>query len=122
MNTIEFSHNWNNKLDCTYFTTLRLSDRFQPCEWLIVMFKNAIKGRAVVLDKKALKISSLNGWICGLDTGYGTPETIKILEKMYPGKINDNTTIYLYLLRYESKTERSNRELLERGAQTEMQL
>ena len=122
MKDLDFSYNWNKKLDCTFFTTLRLSNRFEPLDWVLVTLKQSVKGRAVILDKKALKIENLNGWVCGLDTGYSTPETIDVLKKMYPGKITPTTTIYLYLLRYENKQEKEARELKESMAQTALLL
>ena len=110
INSLDFSFNWNNKLDCTFFTTLRLSGRFNVGEWVQVLLKSAHKGRAVVVEKKQLRVSDLNAFICGLDTGYSVPETKQILSKMYPGKITESTTIYLYLCRYEMKAEKQKRE------------
>lgn len=118
--TLDFSYNWNHKLDCDYFTTLRLSDRFQVGEWLLCFLKNASKGRGLVVDKKRLTVGQLNPWVCGLDTGYTVEETKAILKRMHPGKIDDLATIYLYLLRKESKKELDAREKLEADAQKEL--
>lgn len=102
---LEFSHNWNKKLDCDYFTTLRLSNRFQVGEWVAVYEKKRFRGPHLILEKRGMKISQLNPWICGLDTGYTVPETVEILKRMYPGQIEESTEIFLYLLRKQTKAE-----------------
>jgi hypothetical protein len=117
MNTIEFSYNWNNKLNCKYFTTLRLSNRLTVGEWVLVYEKNKCMGLHKVEDKKQLSVKSLNPWICGIDTGYTVEETKRILEKMYPGKITDETTIYWHLLRKPTKEEQAQFENLEKQKQ-----
>ncbi len=100
MNTIEFSYNWNKKLDCDYFTTLRLSDRFSIGEEVIITLKGIYKSRAIIVDKKETKLHKLNSFICGLDTGYNEEQTKAIIQKMYP-KVFDwsSQKIYLYLIR-----------------------
>lgn len=115
-NSLEFSFNWNNKLDCKYFTTLRLSGRFEVGNWVDIWLKHIYKGRGVVVDKRQLKVSQLNQFICGLDTGYSVQETIGILSKMYPEKIALNTSIYLYLIRYETDIEKKERQQAEQTA------
>lgn len=71
MKQLDFSHNWNNKLNCTYFTTLRLSGRFVVGEWVYVFLKGNGLGLHQIADKKELTLPKLNPWICGIDTGYG---------------------------------------------------
>ena len=107
MNTLDFSHNWNNKLDCNVFTTIRLSDRLKVGEWVQVTLNTRSKGQHLVLDKRSLKANQLNEWICFLDTGYSLAETRTILNNMYKnrGGIKDDEVIFLYLLRKPNKKE-----------------
>jgi hypothetical protein len=72
MDTIKFSHNWNNKLDCHAFTTLRRSN-----------------------PRRYAAISDFITWI---DTGYSLDECKGILRKMYPDVI-EQTPFDLVLLR-----------------------
>ncbi|MEZ4925554.1 MAG: hypothetical protein R3A50_04710 [Saprospiraceae bacterium] len=118
MNSLTFSYNWNNKLNCSYFTTLRLSGRFQVGEWVLVYDKNKNLGRHRIEDKKRIKIKQLNSWICGLDSGYTVAETIRVLERMYPNQIKPETEIYLYLVRKPVKEEQKQFEQEEAGRQT----
>lgn len=117
MNTIEFSYNWNSKLNCKYFTTLRLSNRLAVGEWVLVYEKNKCLGLHKVEDKKQLAVKNLNPWICGIDTGYTVEETKRILERMYPGKIFEETVIYWYLIRKPTKEEQSQIEQREKQKQ-----
>ena len=120
MNTLDFSYNWNGKLTCQFFTTLRLSGRLNVGEWLLINLKSKVMGRALVIDKKMIKVGNLTTWICGIDTGYSIDETKAILKRMYPNKINDDTVIYYYLLRYETTKELNDRENVDKSAQKEL--
>ena len=98
--TLEYSFNWNNKLNCNYFTSLRVSEKWMHHTVVILKCKKQFKV-VKLLDAKKLYTSQLNDWICYLDTGYNKIDTLNILGKMYkfdPAK--DNKIIYLYL--YES--------------------
>lgn len=97
-NVLEFSSNWNNKLNSKYFSTLRMSPKWIEQPILIVKFKDKAK-IAKIKDARKIKVSQLNDFICYLDTGYNKEQTIKILEKMYSyDQKVENRTIYLYLI------------------------
>lgn len=86
MEKLEFSTNWNNKLDCKCFTTIRL---FNPTKHFKgnrfdVFLQKKYKAKVEVLSVGVIKIDSLTDYICYLDTGYSKLETIQILNKMYP--------------------------------------
>ena len=86
MQKLEFSTNWNNKLDCKCFTTIRIynpTKHFQGNTFEIFL-KRKYKGKATVMTIGALKLENLTDYICFLDTGYSKIETIEILRKMYP--------------------------------------
>ncbi len=101
MKTLNFSFNWNNKLDCKAFTTLRLSDRFKMGDEVEVLLnKKPIEGRHFVSGIKTLRLEEINTYIAYLDTGYSAGECKEILQKMYKKKNIDWTTqnIYFYLI------------------------
>ena len=85
MKTINFSYNWNNKLDCKSFTTLRLSNRnkYKIGETYSVSIKNQIKKNVVIIDIKTIWLHEINDFIAYLDTGYSKEECINIIKKMY---------------------------------------
>lgn len=96
---LEFSTNWNNKLDCTYFTTLRLSGRFSVGDKIEVWEKKTFKGEAQVVKKIALLLKDISDIMAYLDTGYSAEETRSIIKKIYPKITNwDTTPIYYYLI------------------------
>ena len=98
--TLTFSYNWNNKLDCNSFTTIRLEwpEMYQVGMVKDVQLKGEDKGKAQIMAIKPFYLSQLNEFIARLDTGYGVEECTNIIRRMYP-KVNfDTKRIYLILL------------------------
>lgn len=99
MRTINFTSNFNNKLDCQCFITIR-SDYYNDikvgsiCQ--IALNKNVLYN-AQLLAVKPFKLGSLNEFVSCLDTGYSVAETIAMIRKMYNNKITLNDTMYLLL-------------------------
>ena len=88
MERLEFSTNWNNKLDCKCFSAIRI---YNPTKH----FKNNLfeiylqrkyKGKAVVLGVIKTYLDQLSDYICYLDTGYNKAETVELIQKMYKSK------------------------------------
>jgi hypothetical protein len=101
MEKLEFSTNWDNKLDCKCFTTIRLynpNKHFRGNQFEISL-QNKFKGKATVLGITKAKIHELNDYICYLDTGYSRNETIEILQKMYPKVDFRNQYLCIILLK-----------------------
>ncbi|MBF7093592.1 hypothetical protein IUY40_18840 [Flavobacterium sp. ALJ2] len=99
MDKLEFSANWNNKLDCKCFTTIRLfnpTKHFKGNQFEILLNRK-YKGKAVVLGVVKTEIHKLNDYVCYLDTGYGKEETTAILKKIYP-RINSKNQLFSILL------------------------
>lgn len=100
MEEIEFSTNWNNKLDCKAFTTLRLHNERKykiGCEYAI-RFKGTIIKTAIIEEIKHVTLNSLNPFICFLDTGYSVSEVKEILQKMYPILKTNPNQIFDFIL------------------------
>lgn len=118
---LKFSHNWNNKLDCKVFTTLRIYDgKYSPGHVFEVVLKDSAGdleingtrykklGRASILLSYKVQVKDLTMPICLLDTGYTLIETRKILFTMYKnrkGGFSDHTMMVLAYLQWldESK-------------------
>ena len=112
MDILAFSNNWNNKLGCDFFTTLRLSGRFEKGQRVEIWLGETNLGIAEIRDKRSLKIEHINDFIAGIDTGYPPQETIEILKQMYKGKAVDWDTqpIYLYLVKYTDEVLKARKE------------
>ena len=102
METLDFSYNWNSKLRCRNFTTLRLRNdgKYHKGARFEVSMQGYPKGKAKVVDVKIIKLDQINEWIARLDTGYSAQETKDIIKKMYKDKpcINWETQELLYVL------------------------
>lgn len=82
---IPFSTNWNNKLACSVFTTIRIH---QPNK-----FKLGVKGEVTLRTKElgeveiiglmTVNATDLTEMLCYIDTGYSKKETLQLLEEMY---------------------------------------
>lgn len=98
-NHINFSYNWNNKLDCKAFTTLRLSGRFNVGDEVVINLNHLFVSEAVIIGKKTLLLQDLNDYIAYLDTGYNKDECKKILMRMYPEADLTKQKIHFYLIK-----------------------
>lgn len=104
---LKFSNNWNNKLDCLCFTTIRL---WQP-ERLFTGQKVHVfladkdkwidKGTGIIIDVKSLRMEQINTFIANIDTGYDVENTKKIIARMYPNILNPS--LALCLVKYDQK-------------------
>jgi len=98
---ITFSYNWNNKLDCACYTTLRLSGRHHVGDKLEVWMDGKPHHRAIVRCRHVLTLDTISETVALIDTGYTREECIKIIRRMYP-KIDNiqwqSQPIYLYVL------------------------
>lgn len=92
MRVISFSYNWNKKLDCVAFTTIRL---YQPVKYIIgeqyeIQLKKEKQFDGVIIDIKKFMLKDLSNFIAYLDTGYPKEKCADIITKMY-AKIDFNT-------------------------------
>ena len=102
---IKFASNWNNKLNCESFTTIRLSNRFTINGLFKVYYKDKFIGVAKVVDKKPFVVKNMSNAMCYVDTGYSKEETRKILDTMYEGKVTDDTLMYHITLKMVDRRE-----------------
>lgn len=85
---LEFTTNWNNKLDCNCFSTIRVYNsqlHFKGNQFDIYLQRKNI-GQAVVIGVIKAYLAELSDYICFLDTGYNRAETIELIQKMYKHK------------------------------------
>jgi hypothetical protein len=102
--SLDFSFNWNNKLYTDYFTTLRLSGRFEVGDKVEVFLNKTCLGVVEIIDKRATFLDKISDWMAMLDTGYNAEQTRGILQKMYPAVTNWGTRpIFYYLCHFTTR-------------------
>lgn len=91
LSKLEFSDNWNNKLNAKVFTTIRRQHnvRFQIGNRFTVDYKDKLRFVAQVADVRHCKAGELSLWEMALDTGYGRAATINVLCRMHHCKTTD---------------------------------
>lgn len=106
MEQLQFSHNWNNKLECKFYTTLRLlSPKYQLGKCFEVYMKGKKLHTVQIAATTFLQLDQINGYIAGLDTGYTVGETKAILRKMYPHVNWQTQKLVLVLLQVITEQE-----------------
>jgi len=86
MLTLSFSYNWNNKLDCKAFTTIRIynPENHVPDKPVSITLKGIKKCTGLIKGCKRFLLADLNEYMAYLDTGYNKEECTKVIERMYP--------------------------------------
>lgn len=112
MKDLEFSYNWNNKLDCKVFTTIRIANPkvYKIGEdYKIHLNKSSrdrkVLGIAKILDIKTFKAKQLNSFMAYLDTAYSVEQTLKVMERMYQRSNIYELEFYYILLKYENSNK-----------------
>lgn len=102
--TIRFRRNWNNKLGCDFFTTIRLnSPKYQRGNILRVILEERGVLRTIcdarVVEVRPLRIHQLNDWMCWLDSATDAPGAKELLWEMYRDRMVDiHTAELVYVL------------------------
>jgi hypothetical protein len=105
-NAIDFSYNWNKKLNCKAFTTIRMrnSARYRIGAVYDIFLDQGKKGKekvcsAEIVNIKDFLLQDIPTYSCWLDTGYSKEETIDIVKKMYANRqVNLATTLFSLIL------------------------
>jgi hypothetical protein len=100
LKSIGFTTNWNNKLDCDLFTTIRANGNYNVGERVLIKLKGQAQFTVEVILKKDLNIDKIPDYVAYLDTGYDAVETKKTLLKMCGG---EKKPLYYYLLKKDNK-------------------
>ncbi|MDU1892739.1 MAG: hypothetical protein E6767_18825 [Dysgonomonas sp.] len=105
---LRFTTNWNNKLNCSCFTTLRLHN---PKKYYVgakkdVYLDNRPKGPATIIGVQSFLLEQISEFVARIDTGYSATDCKKIIKEMYKRYplINWNTQkLDFSLIQYDSK-------------------
>lgn len=98
---IDFSYNWNGKLNCKSFTTIRLRNdmKYVVGERYRLKIKGERLGGVEILAIKHFYLRELNEFIARIDTGYSKDECEKIIRRMYSSVDFEKLQLSLILLR-----------------------
>lgn len=97
METLTFSYNWNHKLDCNYFSTIRVdSAKFKVgINWRIVLHgKRPREFQAELVKVTRVSPKQINSTMIMLDTGYDFENGMQVLKRMYKDKFDSLTFAY----------------------------
>jgi hypothetical protein len=89
MERLNFTHNWNKKLDCDMFSTIRLWNPPKHYEGKEVdIYDKSVnppryKGRGKYEIVSEFKLNQLKPAAAMLDTGYSLAETLSVIRTMY---------------------------------------
>jgi hypothetical protein len=89
METLYFTYNWNHKLDCDNFTTIRLfNDKryYVGARYEIILrqgSRQVNKGPAEIMAVKHILLAELDEFAARLDTGYSLLQTREIIKTIY---------------------------------------
>lgn len=112
---LKFSYNWNHKLDCHAFTTIRIynPDKHYVGQSVRLLLKDQEMGTGLIHGVNAFYLASLNPFMSYIDTGYSVEETASIIRRMYP-KVNFSTTrMVMLLIVKDERKEPKQKELFE---------
>jgi hypothetical protein len=100
MPSIKFKHNWNQKLNCNSFTTIRLHDDSKYSVGLNYTIRHGHRncGVAKLVEKRVLRLDQLNEFVAQIDAGVSLKEFIAMIKNFYDSKNIDWRTQPLDLL------------------------
>jgi hypothetical protein len=107
MMQINFSTNWNNKLSCQAFTTLRIynAEKHVTGTAVDIQLKGNTLDTGIIKQVKVLNIEQINDYIAYLDTGYSREECMNILKRMYSTADWNTTRLALILIVKDKKSK-----------------
>jgi hypothetical protein len=82
---LDFSYNWNNKLECNSFSTLRLRNdtKYYAGAKMNIRLKGIDKGTATIVAVSYFALDKINESVARLDTGYSESDCNDFIRKMY---------------------------------------
>ena len=103
MAALKFSKNWNNKLACDRFTTIRLKELILY-ETVDVFLEEDKIYTAQIIQKHKVKLGEISEFIASIDVGMSAAKLKEILKRMYKKEnVNDNSIFYLYMLEVKDR-------------------
>ncbi len=94
LSAIPFSQNWNNKLTCQVFTTIRLHNpgKYQVGRKYNIILSSKKLCEAAIVSIKVIRIDQINDWVSLIDTALQPEDFKAMLRKMYCKIVKDWST------------------------------
>lgn len=114
---IKFQRNWNNKLSCNYFTTIRLPVEDYKIDNILrlMLHDNGVyreMGYAKVIEAKPIRSYQINDWMAFLDAGMSADKLREMLYFMYKDKVDDfEKTEFVYMILERMKNAEKQQQL-----------
>jgi hypothetical protein len=91
MEKLKFSQNWNSKLDCQFFTTIRIQNKKYSCgNTFDIILNDQYLKTCKIVEIKNFKILQLNDFMSFIDAGMNKIDLYQLLSRFYPKQnIND---------------------------------
>ncbi len=103
LETLVFSADWNKKLGCQYYTTIRLNNpsKYMVGKKLKVMLGRRLHHIAEVACISEITLGRVSEAMAFIDAGLDLPKFKTLITKMYEAKINinDNTPLVFVVLK-----------------------
>ncbi|NBA76841.1 hypothetical protein GOQ04_14885 [Emticicia sp. ODNR4P] len=81
---LQYSQNWNNKLDCDCFTTVRLaSQKHQLGHKYNIFLNKVLYKKAIAVSIRSIKLHQVTEELARIDTGYNKEDFKKLIITMY---------------------------------------
>jgi hypothetical protein len=105
---LKFSYNWNHKLDCDAFTTIRIFNKLKhvPGTPVAIKLKEEDKGTGVIKDVRTFMLDNMNSFMAYIDTGYPLDEAKQVILRMY-SKVDFKTTLLALILVAKDKVKQN---------------
>lgn len=115
--SIKFQRNWNNKLSCNFFTTIRLPrENYKVDNTLkLLLHEYGIfrdMGFVKVIEAKSIRAYQINDWMAFLDAGMSADKMREMLYFMYKDKVDDfEKTEFVYMILERMKNAEKQQQL-----------
>jgi hypothetical protein len=92
---IPYSKNWNNKLQCEVYTTIRVWNptKYQKGRTFHAMLNGKLHHTGTIEDVRKIFFKDMHDWVTRLDANLSSEEFKNMMRKMYQAKLNPDTTI-----------------------------
>jgi hypothetical protein len=110
-NRINFNENWNGKLLCNCFTTIRLfDDKYRLGGIYDIALKGKISGPAEIVFLKEINLSQITTAMAYVDIGYSATQAKEMLKQFYQTipEIENAKFLYIVLKRTTQDVNLSN--------------
>ncbi|WP_316828097.1 hypothetical protein [Pedobacter miscanthi] len=110
-NRINFNENWNGKLLCNCFTTIRLFDvKYELGGIYDIALKDKVSGPAEIVFLKEITLNQITVAMAYTDIGYSPTQAREMIKQFYPSvpDIENAKFIYIVLKRTTQDVNLSN--------------